>query len=394
MVYVLGMPGGIAARSSPRPLGAVAALATLALFLASLAACSEQPDASPSAAPVNPAHLDTADLFAVVTADELDVLFGIDVASQTVSRLAVLGANKEQPWMDGGMVSVPPQSVVLSDAARDKPLVWMWAAGVGTVVRAIDPATGELEPVDAPGAGTLPFLSDGKLGWASLPREGNPRLIGADGTFEIELPGEPRYLVPGPGAGRVTAVVDLGDPNGDHRDERIVVVDIARETVTELPTGRMHFGGIWADDTRVLASVYARKEPTADDPENGEPDRRVLTWSVDAGGSNPDAVAGLVEGPTLRTAQFYPAHVVGGDGLVAVETGVFDAPDVEVLPFNSNEPTWSLDLPQSRPITAMAVVDRTLLVLQSSHVVFVDLDSGTATVAELGGSSQTEWVGH
>jgi hypothetical protein len=387
------MPGGIAARSSPRPLRAVAALATLALVVASLAACSGQPNASPSAAPVNPADADTADLFAVVTADELDVLLGIDVASQSVSRLAVLGQNKKQPHMDGGMVSVPPQSVVLSDATRDEPLVWTWAGGVGTVVRAFDPTTGELRPVDAPGAGILPFLSDGKLGWASLPRDGNPRLMSADGSFEIELPGEPRYIVPGPGAGRVTAVVDLGDPNGEHRDERIVVVDIAQETVTELPTERMHFGGIWADDKRVLASVFSRIEPTLDDPENGEPDTRVLTWLVDAGGSNPDVVAGLVEGPTLTTAAFYPAHVVGGDGLVAVETGVFDAPNVEALAFNPNEPKRSLDLLQAEFITAMSVVNRTLLVLQSSHVVFVDLDSGKATIVDLGGSTQTQWVG-
>jgi hypothetical protein len=387
------MPEGIAARSSPRPLRAVGALATLALVVASLAACWGQPDASPSAAPVNPADADTADLFAVVTADELDVLLGIDVANQTVSRLAVLGENKEQPHMDGGMVSVPPQSVVLFDATEDKPLVWTWAAGVGTVVREFDTATGELQPVEAGGAGHLPFLSDGKLGWASLPREGKPRLISADGTFEIELPGEPRYVVPGPGAGRLTAVVDLGDPNGEHRDQRIVIVDIAQKTVTELPTERLHFGGIWADDTRVLASVFARIEPTPDDPENGEPDTRVLTWSVDAGGSNPDVVAGLVEGPTLRTAESYPAHIVGGDGLVAVETGVFDDPYVEVLALNSNVPTGSMDLPQSKFITAMSVDERTLSVLQSSHVVFVDLDSGNATIVDLGGSSQTQWVG-
>jgi hypothetical protein len=387
------MPGGIAASSSPRPLPAFAALATLALVVASLAACSGQPNASPSAAPVNPGGADTADLFAVVTADELDVLLGIDVASQTVSRLAVLGANKKQPSVDGGMVSVPPQSAVLFDASRAEPLVWTSAAGAGTVVRAFDRATGELQPVDAPGAGTLPFLADGKLGWASLPRDGKPRLISADGTFEVKLPGEPRYVVPGPGAGRVTAVVDLGDPNGPHRDERIVIVDIAQKTLTELPTERMHFGGIWADDKRVLASVFARIEPTPDDPENGEPDKRVLTWSVDPGGSNHDVVAGLVAGPTLRTAAFYPAHVVGGDGVVGVETGVFDAPIVESLAFNSNEPKRSVDLLHAEFITAISVVKRTLVVLQSSHVVFVDLDSGKATIVDLGGGTQTQWLG-
>lgn len=393
MLYGLCMSGGIDAGSRPGPLRAVVALAALALAAASLAACSGQPSARPSAAPVNPADADRADLFAVVTADELDVLVGIDIASQAVSRLVVLGENKEQPHMDGGMVSVPPQAVVLSDSTRDEPVVWTWAVSVGTIVRELDPATGALQPVSAPGAGILPFLSNGRLGWASLPREGEPRLIGADGTFEVELPGEPRYVVPGPGAGRVTAMVDLGDPNGEHRDERIVIVDIAQQTVTELPTERMHFGGVWADDTRVLASVFGRVEPTPQDPENGEPDTRVLTWSADAGGSNPDAVAGLVEGPTLTTAQFYPAHVVGGEGLVAVETGVFDAPIVEVLAFNSNEPQRRLDLVEAEFITAMAVVERTLVVLQSRHVVFIDLDSGKTTIVDLGGDTQTQWVG-
>ena len=356
-------------------------------------ACAAQPDPGLTAAPIHPDAAQGAELYAVVTASEIDALVGIDVESHSITRVAVLGPNPLQPHMDGGMVSVPPRSVVLSDSTASQTLLWRWAAGAGTIVQALDRRSGELVAVDAPGAGVLPFLSDGRLGWASVPRDGKPRLIGVDGTVEVELPGEPRFVVAGPGARRVTAVVDRGNPNNDHRDYRIVTVDFGEKTVTEIPTGRFHFGGIWADDTTLVASVFARVEPTADDPENGEPDTRVLTWSIDGGDTDPEAVAGLIAGPTLTTARFYPARLTTGEGLVAVESGVFDTPSVETLALGAGGREQSFFLIQSEFITAMSIVDTTLVVLQSRHVTFIDLGSGKATVVDLGGDTQTEWAG-
>ena len=386
------MLGVTAARTRRRHLRAVVGLASV-LMAAWLAGCNSQAAPTAGASEVNPGAARQAELFAVVTTEGLDTLVGIDVERHAVTRLAVLGQNKPIDHGGWGTYSEPPQSAVLWDSTRSKPLVWTWAVGAGTVVRELDPATGELRGVDAPGAGVLPFLSDGKLAWASARfGAGKPRLISADGTFEIDLPGPPSMIVEGPGPGRITAVIDRGNPNTGVHDERIVVVDVAENTVTELPTERFHFGGMWADDTTLVTSVFARIEPTPDDPENGEPDDRVLTWTFDAGGSNPEAVAGLVAGSTLGS-HLYPAHVAGGNGHIAIETGDFDHPRVEAHPLVANDPPRTFELEPAGFLTAMSISGTTLVVLQEGQVTFIDLATGKVTPVALGGSTQTVWVG-
>jgi hypothetical protein len=384
------MLGAMAARSRSHCLRAAVGLAAV-LLVASLAGCDSQATQSAHTSAVNPAAMQQADLFAVVTSDDIDTLVGIDVDRHAVTRLAVLGQNKPLPQIGGGFYSEPPQSALLSDSTRLKPVVWAWAVGAGTVVRELDPATGELRGVDAPGDGVLPFLSDGRLAWASVPRAGKPRLISAEASFEIDLPGPPSIVVPGPGPGRIAAVVNLGDPNTGTRDERIVIVDVVENTVTELPTKRFHFGGMWADDTTLAASANVRIMPTPGDPDNSEADNRVLTWMLDAGGSNPKAVAGLVKGPTLRS-NFFPALVAGGNGHIAVETGDFDHPRVEVHGLLVADPARMFEL-ETGFITAMSVRGTTLVILRSSQVIFIDLTTGTVTPVDLGGSTQTTWVG-
>jgi hypothetical protein len=358
-------------------LRSVAGIAALALAAASLVACDAKGDASASPG---------AELLAVVTGNNVDALVGINVASHSVTRLAVLGPNEARPHMDGGLVSVPPMSVVLSDSTGSRPLVWTQASGFDMVaVRDLDPATHEVRDVDAPRRGVLPFLYEGKLAWASAPGDGDSRLISADGTIEIALPGVPRFVVAGPGPGRITAVVDLA-----FNDLHIVIVDVAKKTVTELPTDRLHFGGLWADDTTLVASVYARIVPTVEDPENGEPDNRVLTWSID--GADP-SIAGLAAGPTLTTTEAYPELVAGGDDLVVAVTGVVDDPSVEALALGSSDLARKVDLIPAELITAMSVSGTTLVVLQNRHVTFVDLLTGKPTTVDLGGETATTWVG-
>jgi hypothetical protein len=263
---------------------------------------------------------------------------------------------------------------------------------VGTIIRELDPATGQLHGVDAAGFGHLPFLTDGKLAWASAPRAAKPRLASADGTFQIGLPGEPSIVAPGPGSGRITAVVNVGDPNTGIRDERIVIINVAERTATQLPTKRFHFGGVWTDDTTLVASASVLIEPTPNDPENAEVENRVLTWTVDADGSNPKAVAGLVRGPTLLGSP-YPARVAGGSGWIAVETGDFDHPTVDVHKRGSNDPPRIVALEQAGYVTALSISGTTLVVLQSAKVTFIALATGEMTPADLGGSTQTTWVG-
>ena len=382
------------ARCRPRCLRAVVGIAAV-LVAGALGGCASKAASSTSATGVNPGAARQADLFAVVTADDLDTLVGIDVENHAVTRLAVLGENKPIAQVGGGgFYSEPPQSAVLSDSTRSKFLVWTWAVGAGTVVRELDRVTGELHGVDAPGAGILPFLSDGKLAWASAPfGAGKPRLISADGTFEIGLPGPPSIIVPGPGSDRITAVVNVGDPNTGVLDERIVVVEVAEKTVAELPIRqRHHFEGLWADDTMLVVPASVRIMPTPDDPENAETDNRVLTWTLDAGGSNPDAVAGLVRGPTLR-GNAYPKLVAGGSGWIGVETGDFDHPRVEVHQLAAIDPPKVFELGPPGFLTAMTVSGTTLVVLQTGQVTFIDLETGGLTQVPLGGATQTMWVG-
>jgi hypothetical protein len=381
-----------AARTRPHYLCAVVGLAVV-LMAASVAGCASPATPTASAPGINPGAARQADLFAVVTAVDLDTLVGIDVESHAVTRLAALGQNKPLPQIGGGFYSEPPQSAVLTDPTRSKPLVWTWAVGDGTVVRELDPATGELHGVDVPGAGVLPFLADGKLAWASARFAGKPRLISADGTFEIGIPGPPSIIVPGPGPGRISAVVNVGDPNTGILDERIVVVDVAEKTVAELPIRqRYHFEGLWADDTMLVAPASVRIMPTPDDPENAESDNRVLTWTLDAGGSNPDAVAGLVRGPTLQ-GNSYPKLVAGGSGWIGVETGDFDHPRVEVHALFANDPLRTFELEGPSFLTAMSVSGTSLVVLQTGRVAFIDLVTGKVTPVDLGGATQTKWVG-
>jgi hypothetical protein len=357
----------------------VAGIAALALT-ASLVACDTNAEPSASSVP---------DLIAVVTGDNVNALVGINVASRTVTRLAVVERNEAQDHGNWGIFSTPPLSVVLSDPTGSNDLVWTQVRGLDTVaVRDLDRATGEVSDVDAPARGVLPFLYEGKLAWASAPGDGQSRLLISDGTFELDLPGVPSAIVAGPGPGRITALLEVA--NG--RDgQRIVVVDVAGNEATDLPAERLRFGGIWADDRTLVASVYSRVVPTPADPENGEPDNRLLTWSIDAG-SSPEAVAGLVAGESLRT-DFYPELLVGGDGLVVAVTGSFDHPRVEVHSLDSTDPVQIYELLPAEWLTAMSVSRTTVVVLQSRHVTFIDLSSGNQIAVEIGGVTDTRWVG-
>lgn len=366
-----------ATESKPHRFRAVAHIAGLALTAALIVACASQGD--PSASP-------GADLIAVVTGDNVDALVGINVTSHTVARLAVLRQNEAHLDVDGLVRAYPPVSVVLSDSASN-PLVWTQAQnGDNVAVGAFDRATREVHTVDAPTRGVLPFLYDGRLAWASAPGDGRPRLLISDGTFELDVPGVPSLIAAGPGAGRITAVV--GPPNGR---QRIFIVDVAENDVTELPTENLVFGGIWADEKTLVASVYARAVPTIEDPQNLEPDNHLLTWSVDSG-SSPETVAGLTAGPTLTT-DFYPRPVAGGDGQIVAASEIFDQPWVEAFALGSFDPAVKLHLVPSGFVTAMAVSGTTIVVLQEQHVTFIDLSSGNQTTVELGGVTETKWVG-
>ncbi|HET9852380.1 MAG TPA: hypothetical protein VFP56_07735 [Candidatus Limnocylindrales bacterium] len=342
-----------------------------------------------------------ADLFAVVTADELDFLVGIDVERHAVKRLAILGANPLQAHMDGYMASPPPSSFVLWDASGSSAFLWTRSSAAGpVVVRELDAATGQVSDAASPGAGTLPFLVDGKLGWAADPAPADTRstIHSTEAGFDIELPGVAHAIVPGPGPGLLSATVILPD-----NTDRVVVLDVAKHVVTELPTppvslgqrGSIGGGTIWADDDSLVASVFARREPTPDDPENGEPDKTLslLTWSVDTDGSNPKGVAGLVPGPTLGTTEYYPTLVAGDDERVAVVTGVFDEPFVEAIELGSGGPAWKVDLVEADFATSMTISGTTLVILQSRNITFVDLPTGDPTTVELGGVTMTSWVG-
>lgn len=385
---------------------AVAGLAALALTAASLVACAsssvpstspgissvEVADpsalvANPSALMLDPSAWEEADLFAVVTGNDVDALVGIDIASHTITRLAALRPNVAHLDVDGLVRAAPPVSVVLSDTSGSNLLVWMEAPGDdGVAIRELDRATGEVKVVEPPARGVLPFLYEGKLAWASAPGDGSQRLLSIDGSLNLDLPGIPSLIAAGPGQGRITVVVD--PPNVR---QRIFVIDVAKNHATELPTDHLVFGGIWADDTTLVASLYARAEPTAQDPQNLEPDNHLLTWSVD-GGSNPEAVAGLVEGPTLAT-DFYPRAVAGGVGLIVAASELFDQPWVIGFVADSADPAVSVHLVPSGFVTAIAVSGTTVVVLQEGHVTFIDVMSGEETTVELGGVTETRWVG-
>jgi hypothetical protein len=328
-----------------------------------------------------------ADLFAVVTGDNVDALVGIDVASHSVTRLAELGPNEAEDRGTWGMVSTPPSSVVLSGSTGFNVLVWTqgWNSDRATV-HEFDPAAGLVRDVEAPKRGVLPFLYDGELAWASAPDEGQPRILFSDGSFELDLSGDPTHIVEGPGAGRITAVVD--PPN---RAQRIFVLDVAKNAATELQTESFYFGGVWADDETLVASVPGRFEPTPEDPEGGEPEDRLLTWSID-GGSDGTAAAELHEGPTLRTNEFYPRPVTGGHGWIVAASEIFDQPWVEVFELGSADPALRLQLVPSGFITSMWVSGTTLVVLQERHVTFFDLPAGDRKTVEIGGVTQTRWV--
>ena len=384
------MPGTPA---RPHRRRAAAGLAALALT-ASLVACGAHGDPSPSpgdssASQGNPGAGPRADFVAVVTGDDVNALVAINVASQTVTRLVAIEQNEAHVDVDGVARAIPPVSVVLSDSTASRFLVWTKAAGGDTVaVRELDPATGEVRDVGVLARGVVPFLYEGNLAWASAPGDGQPRLLNIDGTWELGLPGAPSLVVAGPGAGRITAVI--GPPNGV---QRIVIVDVAKNEFTELPTEvGLRFGGIWADETTLVASVPTRLVPTLEDPENGEPDNRVLTWSVD-GGSGAGSGAGLVEGPTVTTTDLYPTAVTSGHGLIVAASQIFDQPWVEAFAPGSDDPALQLALVPSGFITAMAVSGTTLVVLQEGHVTFIDLASGDRTTVEVSGVTETTWVG-
>ena len=357
----------------------------MALATAFLVGCGTT---TPSPPPADSGAWKGADLLAVVTGNDVNALVGIDVAGRTITEPSAIEENLPQPHMDGGLMSIPPLSVVLDDANGPSPVLWTVASGFEAVVlRELDPTTGEVSAAGGgPAAGVLPFLFEGKLAWASAPDDGQPRILVSDGSFELTLPAVPYFVVAGPGPGRITTVVELGN-----RNERIFVIDVATRTAMELPTERLHYGGLWANDTTLVASVFSRIEPTPEDPENGEPDNRLLTWTIDPAAS-PDAVAGLVEGEALPTDQ-YPELVVGGNGVIATLTGNFDRPQVEVHARDGGAPVRKVQLVEGGYISAMQVSGSTLVVLQSRHVTFVDLASDAVTTVELGGTTLTRWVG-
>lgn len=337
------------------------------------------PSAAPLSLPVHPDATADADLFVVVTEHELDTLVGIDVEARTLTRLAVLQPNPLRPVLDGGMASMRVEAAVLTGPTSPDPLLWTTSMGAEAVVRTIHRASGELLAFDAPGAGDgwMPFLADGVLGWATFPAMGDHRLIGAGGAFEIDLPGEVQFVVAGPGTGRVTAVVE---PPSDDHDLDVVVIDLARKTVTTLPIDPAYVGGIWADATTLAIS------------DSGFSHRAILTWDVDASGSNPDAVGGLVRGPTLTTAGPEPALVAGGEGFVVASTGGFDRSIVEAFDPHANESSRRFQLEKSCCITAMSVLGSTLVIMENPEVIFIDLNTGEVETVELVGATRTSWV--
>lgn len=364
-----------------------AGLAGLAFITALLGACAVEPSpsAGPTTVPVSPEAAADADLFVVVTADELDTLVGVDVESRSLTRLAILQPNPRRPDLAGGMVSAPIQAVILTDQTSPDALLWTSTSG-DTVVRTIHRASGELLAFDAVGAGDgwMPFLADGVLGWATLP---GLHLIGVGGAFEIDLPAEAAFVVAGPGADRITAVVEPPSLTGsccDDHDVDVVVVDLADQTVTELPIEPSYVGGIWADATTLAIS------------DSGFSHQSILTWTIDASGSNPDAVAGLVEGPTLTTSGPEPALLTGGEGLIVASTGRWDRPIVEAVDLDSEAPRLMLELEESGDILAMSVQGSTLVVLQGTQqdpqVLFIDISTGEVELVGLGGASRTSWV--
>jgi hypothetical protein len=361
-----------------RSLRAVAALAALALTAGAVVACGGHSDSSASPA---------TDLIAVVTGENVDALVGIDVLRKTVTRLVPIERNEAHLDVDGLVSAPPPLSVVLFDSTVSNPLVWTQPVGGDTVaVRVLDRATNEVHDVDAPPRGVLPFLYEGKLAWASVPGDGRPRLLISDGSFNLDLPGVPSFVATGPGTGRITVVV--GPLN---RRQRMFVIDIATNEATELPTESLVFGGVWADDKTLVASVVARAVPTIDDPANLEPDNRLLTWSLD-GGPSSDPAGALLAGPTLMTDP-YPRLVTGGNAMIVAASEVFDNPWVEAFTPGSTDPTLKVELGPSGFITAMAVSGTTLVVLQETHATFIDMASGDLTTVAVGGVTETRWVG-
>ena len=364
--------------------GAAARLAAMAFTTSSLVSCGTQPEPSVAASGASGA---SAGLIAVVTGNDVNALVAIDVANHAVTRLVPIERNVAHLDVDGQVRAVPPLSVVLSDSVDSRPIVWTQGAGGAVAVRDLDPATNETHDINVPAPGVLPFLHEGTLAWASAPGDGQPRLLNSRGTFEVHLPGVPRFIVDGPGASRITVVVDVPD-----HQQRIVVVDLAKDEVTTLPTEfGLQFGGLWASDHSLVVSVPTRLVPTLDDPANGEPDKRLFTWTVEDG-SSPTAAGGLAAGPTLTT-DAYPTRVAGNDELIVAASGLFDRPWVEAVSLGSKDQVWRVELAPSGFVTAMTVSGTTVVVLQEGHVSFIDLSSGdTATVA-LDGVTETTWMG-
>jgi hypothetical protein len=365
-----------------------ARLAAAAFITALLGGCAVEPSPGPTAGPVNPGAAADADLFVVATADEFDVLVGIDVERRSLTRVAILRPNPKRPNLAGVMVSAPNQAVILTDQTSPDPLLWTSTFG-DPVVRTIHRASGELLAFDAPGAGDgwMPFLADGALGWATESGLQEHRLVGVGGAFEINLPGEAAFVVAGPGADRITAVVEPPSQTGsccDDHEVDVVVVDLTDQTVTELPIEPSYVGGIWADATMLAIS------------DSGLSHQSILTWTVDASGSDPDAVAGLVEGPTLKTSGPEPALLSGGEGLIVASTGRWDRPIVEAIDLDSGAQRLMLELEESGSIMAMSVQGSTLVALEATNhdpqVLFIDLANGKVESVGLGGTTGTTWV--
>jgi hypothetical protein len=148
---------------------------------------------------------------------------------------------------------------------------------------------------------------------------------------------------------------------------------------------------LWADDTTLAASLSVRIVPTPDDPENGEPDNRVLTWVLGPGDSKPKAVAELVKGPTLQ-GNSYPKLVAGSSDWIGVETGDFDHPRVEVHALAGDDPPQAFELGPPGFVTAMSISGTTLVVLQTGQVTFIDLETRAVSQVPLGGATQTTWA--
>ena len=112
---------------------------------------------------------------------------------------------------------------------------------------------------------------------------------------------------------------------------------------------------------------------------------------VDAG-ANPDAVARLVDGQALRS-NLYPELIAADDGLLALVTGNYDRPKIEVHSLDANDPARLFVLPEAGYVTALAFVGGTLVVLDARHVTFIELATGSVETVDLGGVTRTVWVG-